>query len=306
MTKMDIAYKLLKTDEHGLEYRRIRAMDRMCLVIQGDRRAQRRISQGFKSARLFYPDARDHVLEPISCEERDGVVSAAYGSGDIILMEEFLRGADALWQYVMGKRAGRALLQAHTHAVDERLTKRAALRQKRSIDRIAEYLSSLPHVEHDEAAVSAISRRQDHLRLYKAVMRYGAFRIDNLAVSAEDRVVKLLPSPAYGMGDLSEDFVLLECEDAGRYPLFCAGVIDAYFSQNVPPQFWLQYAMQCALYSVWRCGRRIRKCPAARGAMQAQSDRICADFRSFSRPVPAWYGGDGLLEVRDQALRRGL
>ena len=170
------------------------------------------------------------------------------------------------------------------------------------MEHLATYVADLPHFKNDRFALDALSSRYDHFRIYTAVLRYGSLKHQKLMLTKDSSLI-LLPSYAFGPGDMCEDFASLECECAGLYPVLCAGVIDGYFNEQVPVKFWIQFALYSALYSLWKCGVYAKQSTDMMVKMQLNCDRIREDFNDFKNPIPSWYSDPLIKDLRKEALK---
>ncbi len=302
---MQLSFRKLFTDARGTDYSVIKNAGADCLCLQGTKENAGRIRTAFKSAACFAPRVPLSFPAPLSFTEADDRVSALFSNIDAGPLTVFLRVTAREWQYAAGLRTGRALHDMQSPDLSPKELQRAQKRQRGFMERIAFYVRSCPHFKGDAAAMNALSLRYDHFTLFRAVQRYGMLKPGRIFITADGTPV-LLPSTSFGPGCLSEDFALLELDGAGLYPLFCAGVIDGWFSGRVPGAFWMHFALQSALYSLWRLGRRAAADPKAAARWQLEYDRVCADFAGFKHPVPKWYQEEETKAIRALVHRRGL
>ncbi len=301
---MHLTYRNLFTDPNAIEFSVVKSGNTHCLCLQGNASASLRIKKAFAGARFFFPLAQDNFYEPISFNDgaSDAVPTALFKYTEAGFLADFLRSVPKEWQYAAGRKLGRVLKQLHSSLLSDKQRLKATARHDSFMEKVAEYITDLPHFKNDKYALEALSMRYDNFKIYRPVMRYGSFKHSHVMIT-HDTDIMLLPSYAYGEGDACEDFALLEFESAGLYPLLCAGVVDGYFSGVVPPAFWTHFALYSALYSVWKCGQRASKNKAEAVKMQITSDRMREDFSNFTKPIPLWYTSNELQSVRQKASK---
>jgi len=297
---MQLSYRKLFTDLHQIDYSVVRNGSTLYLCLQGELSLQKRLHKAFKSAELFYPLIPENTYKPISFanEERNNLSTALFLNVEGGFISDFFKVVPKEWQYACGKKTGRALNLMHSaEAVSK--PQNAKKRHASFMEKLAEYVAYLPHFKNDRYAMDALSSRYDNFSLFKPVMRYGALRHQKLMISRDSQIL-FLPSSAYGPGDCCEDFALLEFESAGLYPVFCAGVIDGYFSGLVPSKFWMHFALYSALYSLWKAGKYAQRGKDQKIKMQLNVDRIAEDFNHFEKPVPNWYLSDEVQKIKEK------
>ena len=302
---MRITFRTLFKTPSGLEYLYLSKGPNDMLCVQGSQALEGRIRRVYSCGLRLYEAAQDVSLQPVSC------VSTKYGFNAVFEgslggpLREFLKHAPAVVQYAQGKRIGRILKAFHSLPLSKLQEEKAHKRQSSFLERLAQYISSMPHFKGDSQAIDVISKRFGNYDCYRMCMRYGQLRHDRIFVRPDFGAV-LLPSSTSAPGDICEDFALMECMSAGMYPLCCAGIIDGYFQGNVPKDFFAGMALHSALYSLWKCGKLASVSSKAYQLMQGEFDRIVADFRGFKEYVPLWYSAYETKKVKDDAIRNGF
>ena len=305
---MQLGYRpLFKDPISQIEYFVLQSTDTSCLCMQSSLNNFQKLKRAYQSSEYFYKFSNGSILKPLSLNRNSSlnISSAVFENFDGGFLADFLKVVPPTWQYSTGKRIGRILCDIHSYTLNEKQTSKAHTRHDSFMEKLAFYISDLPHFKNDNYALNAISTRYDHFSVFKSVMRYGSLKHNNILIS-KDTSLAFLPSYTIGPGDLCEDFANLELESAGEYPLLCAGIIDGYFGGNVPTKFWMHFALYCAFYSLFKCGKRALKNKNNLNKMQLLYDRVCKDFSNFSRPIPVWYSSPATDQVRIQAKKHGL
>lgn len=296
--------KLLVTPA-GLEYTAICGDGADLVSIQAPKADAGRIKKACRCAAIMYGADPEHALKPVSSGEKDGMVSAVFEGTLGGWLEDFLRSVPPSLQYAEGRRLGRQLHALHQHSLDEEAADKARARQGSFMERIASYVGGKLRFSGEESAMNALSLRFDHFTGFFPSRRFGLLRPQRVTVLPDLSPV-FIPVSNMIAADATEDFALMECTLAGSFPVFCAGVIDGYFlGREVPPEFWLNFALQCALYSLWYGAREAVRGTAGPAQMQQSCRRIAADFADFKSPIPVWYRARDTKDARAECLRRG-
>lgn len=302
---MLFSYRKFLTLPSGIEFLVMHTGRNDFLCIQGTMKLKDRIKRAYVCAGRLKQSDPENALIPLSFGEKRGQINAVFEGDCGGLLQQFLKMVPASVQYAQGKKVGRILKAFHTQPLNAQQLKRADMRQEHFLERLATYISSMPRFVHEQIAIDAISRRFGSYGCFRPAMRYGQLRADRICVR-DDFSTVLLPSCVFGPGDVCEDFALLETMSAGSFPCYCAGVLDGYFVGEIPTTFWVSFALQSALYSLWRCGKTAMISKKAFELMQAESQRIADDFNGFKDPVPKWYLSKALNRVKAEALKAGL
>ncbi|MGN1281228.1 MAG: hypothetical protein ACI4UM_04935 [Succinivibrio sp.] len=302
---MQLSYRHLFTDENRVEFSVLKTENTNCLCIQGDKKLERRIRKAYSSAQFFFPKIKENFFEPVSVNVQSERVSALFSYRQSGFLSDFLKVVPEHWQYATGKKLGRVLKEMHSTPLTQKQLEQANNRHSSYMSRIASYVADLPHFKNDRYAMEAISTRYDYFSVFRPVMRYGSLKHQKILIT-DDSTLLILPSYSYGPGCMCEDFASLECETAGIYPVFCAGVIDGYFSSAIPAKFWMHFALYSALYSLWKCALKARGSKEKHILMQQNCDRIREDFSNFAKPVPSWYSNGDLEKIKNRALKQAL
>ncbi len=304
---MQLGYRSVSFDAHGNEYLALQGANDKFLALQGPVGVSKaRITRQFKSSKIFHDLAPSNILEGISIQSNEEYTTAVFAYENVGEFKSFLSVIDPHLQYSNGKKLGRAIALLHQDTLNYKQKDRAEARRDVIHTKLTTYLTKGPRFNHETPILTAIIDRIDSLRDYKLTRRYGSLRFDNVFLTHSGNVI-LKPSPSYGYGDAIEDLVLFECEDAGQMPCAVAGVIDGYFGGvTVPANFWVGYAIYCAIYALTRCAERARQSPEEQARMVAQSRRIMMDFEGFTRPIPRWYRSDLVRQAKAESRRLGL
>lgn len=302
---MRLTYKTLSVDEHGIELSFLKNQGTEFYVFQATPYNRKRLKRCYQSAQCFFSTAPDYFLKPVSYKEDADIVTALYGYVSAGDMQTFLEHSKDHMQYAVGKRTGRALLALHDVYLTEEQKQKAIEHQKKCKEKFSIYLNSLERMPNDGKTIEAIGARFDSFTIFKPVMRYGGLKVSNIMLTADLEVV-FKPCASFGPGDLCEDLALIACENAAQYPCFVAGVIDGYFALKIPTNFYIGFALHCAINSLYRCAKRSEMDSNEKSRMINQSMQIQDDFMNFKTPIPVWYGTRRVKNARALCERKNL
>ncbi len=301
---MKLTYRNLFTDKNKIDYSVVKNGSSQFLCLQGKKTAESRIKKAYMCASFFYPELKEHFPEPISfnSDDENNLCTALFSYSESGFLTDFLSVVPREWQYATGRKLGRILKEMHSVSLTKSQNDKAVSRHERFMENLAEYISALPHFKNDKYALEALSQRFDNFGVFRTVMRYGSLNHGKVLITRDSSLI-MLPSYTFGPGDACEDFAMLEFETAGLYPLFCAGVVDGYFSGVIPSVFWTRFALYCAMYSLWKSGKIASKSKAMFIKMQQNVDRIRDDFSDFQKPIPKWYSVAELKTIKAKARK---
>ena len=301
---MKLTYRNLFTDKNKIDYSVVKNGGNQYLCLQGKDSVQARIKKAFLCAQCFHPYLKEHFPEPISFNRSDenNLCTALFSYTESGFLTDFLAVVPKEWQYATGRKLGRILKDMHSVPLTKAQSEKAVNRHEGFMENLAEYISVLPHFKNDKYALEALSQRFDNFTLFRAVMRYGSLNHGKVLITRDSSLI-ILPSYTFGPGDACEDFAMLEFETAGLYPLFCAGVVDGYFSGVIPSVFWTRFALYSAMYSLWKSGKIAAKSKSMFIKMQQNVDRIRDDFSDFLKPIPKWYSNSELKLIKAKAKK---
>lgn len=304
---MQLGFRKVSVDLYGSEYVSLLGSKDGYLALQGPSETnEARIKRQFKSTKIFYNLAPNHILKGISLTSKDNFTTAVFNYENVGEFKAFLSMLDSHMQYANGRKLGRAIALLHQDTLTSEEKDKAEERLNTMHNKLTNYLNSGPRFNHEKPVLKAIIDRIDGLGDYKLTRRYGGLRLDNVFYTDNGKVV-LKPSASYGYGDAIEDLVLFECEDAGEMPCVVAGVIDGYFGGvKIPANFWVVFAIYSAIYSLTYFSKQARKNNVDQKMLVAKSRRVLEDFDNFTRPIPRWYRSRSIKRSREIANRMGI
>lgn len=223
-------------------------------------------------------------LEFGTCEEG---VYAIQSWIDGVDAEEFLMSLDTTSQYRYGLDAGKILAKIHTIPAPAD-TPDWESRFNAKIDRkIAMYESCEPKYENGDAFLRYLSQNRHLLKGRPQCYQHGDYHIGNMMID-RNGTLTIIDFDRDDFGDPWEEFNrIVWCAQAA--PAFASGMVDGYFSGNVPMAFWKLLALYISSNTIGSLPWAI---PFGEGeilVMRNQAAQILQWYDQMHRVVPTWY-----------------
>ncbi len=190
-------------------------------------------------------------------------------------------------QYRLGRAAGDILRRIHALPVDGRDlptdTKRA--KKLRQLDR---YEASGVRVSGDGPAIRFVREHIDRIWQEPPVYQHGDFHPGNL-IYRPDGALGVIDFNRWEVGDPWEEFYKLQSFARETSVPYCVGQIDAYFGDDVPPDFWDTLAVYVAHASLFSIAWAEPFGAADVAGMTRRCRVAMADYDGFTRSIPKWY-----------------
>ncbi len=190
-------------------------------------------------------------------------------------------------QYRLGRAAGDILRRIHALPVDGRDlptdTKRA--KKLRQLDR---YEASGVRVSGDGPAIRFVREHIDRIWQEPPVYQHGDFHPGNLIYRA-DGALGVIDFNRWEVGDPWEEFYKLQSFAREISVPYCVGQIDAYFGDDVPPNFWDVLAVYVAHASLFSIAWAEPFGAADVAGMTRRCRLAMEDYEGFERSIPKWY-----------------
>ncbi len=190
-------------------------------------------------------------------------------------------------QYAYGRDAGKILRKLHTLPAPADVPNWAE-RFNGKIDRkIAMYKDCPLKYENGEAFLDYIARKRHLLSGRPQTYQHGDYHVGNLMIDREG-VLTVIDFDRDDFGDPWEEFNrIVWCAQCA--PDFATGMVDGYFGDEVPMEFW-------ELLALYICSNTLGSLPWAFpfgeqeiDVMRNQAKEVLAWFNEMRTVVPAWY-----------------
>ena len=212
----------------------------------------------------------------------------------VYLLQSWIEGEDlevvlprlsSAEQYSLGVKAGDSLRKIHTIPAPD--TQEALhIRYNRYIDaKIQKYRECGRRFEGDEKVIVYIEQNRYLLKSRPQTYQHGDYQVGNMMV--ENGKLKIIDF-SYGFGDPWEEFEAIRwCVD--RSPHFASGMVNGYFSGEVPGEFW---EVLLFYFCVGMFHNILWGIEHGEGQVEEALRHICEIFEwtdGLRNPVPIWY-----------------
>lgn len=202
-------------------------------------------------------------------------------------LEEVLPKMSADEHYELGRMAGEILKKIHSIPVDE-ADMPTETKKNKKLWQLSRYENSNVRIKDDEIAVKYVYDNIDKIWSERPVYMHGDYHPGNL-IYMEDGSIGVIDFNRWEVGDPYEEFYKLQSFGIELSVPYCIGQIEAYFTDNIPDDFWsvlAVYVAHTSLFSIaWaeKFGQddvdgMVRRCLVA-----------FDDYDDFRLTVPKWY-----------------
>ena len=206
--------------------------------------------------------------------------------------EEQIPTLDAFSQYSHGLAAGRDLRKLHGISAPEDVLS-WDLRFGSKIDRkLKMYADSELKYDEDASMISYIMENRHLISGRPQCYQHGDHHIGNMMIS--DGHIVLIDFEKQDYGDPWEEFNRIVWS-AQASPYFASGIVDGYFSCEVPMQFWRLLALYICINSLGSLPWAVSYGEGEIMVMRKQQRQILAWYNHMNRIVPSWYVGPVML-----------
>ncbi|MBQ3147308.1 MAG: phosphotransferase [Oscillospiraceae bacterium] len=201
--------------------------------------------------------------------------------------EKYIAGLPAEKQYFYGLDAGRILAKLHTIPAPADAPAWES-RFNAKIDRkIAMYAGCTLKYESGEAFLKYIAENRHLLRARPQSYQHGDYHIGNMMID-RNGALTIIDFDRDDFGDPWEEFNrIVWCAQAA--PAFASGMVDGYFDDEVPMEFW-------ELLALYICSNTLGSLPWAIPfgekeiqVMRNQATQVLAWYDGMKNAVPGWY-----------------
>lgn len=201
--------------------------------------------------------------------------------------EQVIPGCSGAGQYAYGLEAGRILRKIHTipaPAAQEDWESRF----NRKIDlKIKKYGECPIKYENGRAFIDYVNKNRHLLKNRPQVYQHGDYHIGNMMLDRSGRL-HIIDFDRNDYGDPWEEFNrIVWC--AQKAPLFASGMVNGYFDDNVPVEFWELLALYIASNTLSSVHWAIPFGQDEVSIALNQAKEILSWYDNMRTPVPAWY-----------------
>lgn len=190
-------------------------------------------------------------------------------------------------QYAYGLEAGRILRKIHSipaPAAQEDWEKRF----NRKMDyKIKKYIECPVKYEGGQAFIDYINENRDLLKNRPQVYQHGDYHIGNMMIDCRGQLY-IIDFNRNDYGDPWEDFNrIVWC--AQKAPSFASGMVNGYFDDNIPMEFWKLLALYISSNTLGSLDWAIPFGQNEVDTMLNQAGDVLRWYHDMRNPIPTWY-----------------
>lgn len=207
--------------------------------------------------------------------------------------EEVISTLSDTEQYVYGLEAGRILKKIHSIPAPSSQEDWEARFNRKMDYKIQKYNECPIKYENGQAFIDYINENRHLLKDRPQAYQHGDYHIGNMMIG-RDKKLYIIDFNRNDFGDPWEEFNrIVWC--AQKSSLFASGMVNAYFENNVPLEFWKLLALYISSNTLSSVPWAIPFGEEQIGVMVNQAKEVLEWYENMKNPVPAWYKGD--LEI---------
>lgn len=207
--------------------------------------------------------------------------------------EEVIPALSDTEQYVYGLEAGRILKKIHSMPAPAMKEDWEARFNRKMDYKIQKYNECPLKYENGQAFIDCINENRRLLKNRPQSYQHGDYHIGNMMIG-RDKKLYIIDFNRNDFGDPWEEFNrIVWC--AQKSPLFASGMVNAYFENNVPLEFWKLLALYISSNTLSSVPWAIPFGEEQIRVMDNQAKEVLEWYDNMKNPVPAWYKGD--LEI---------
>ena len=233
------------------------------------------------------------ICQPIDCGECDGSFYILQSWIDGKDAEEMIPTLSDAEQYAYGLDAGRILKKIHSIPAPPGQPDWET-RFNAKIDRKIKMYADCPiKFDGDNALLQYIENNRHLLKNRPQCFQHGDYHIGNMMID-KTGALRIIDFDRYDFGDPWEEFNrIVWCAQAS--PLFASGIVDGYFENAVPPEFWRLLLLYIGSNTLSSLPWAIPFGEKEINTMLTQTKDIMDWYDGLKRIVPKWYCDNGTV-----------
>ena len=201
--------------------------------------------------------------------------------------EEVMSDFSETEQYVYGLEAGRILKKIHSITAPETL-ENWEIRFNRKMDyKIQKYTECPLKYENGQAFIDYINKNRHLLKDRPQVYQHGDYHIGNMMIG-NDKQLYIIDFNRNDFGDPWEEFNRIVW-GAQKSPLFASGMVNGYFDNDVPMEFWRLLALYISSNTLSSLPWAIPFGDGQVDVMVNQAKEVLDWYDNMRNPIPNWY-----------------
>jgi len=226
------------------------------------------------------------MCKPVECGKCDDGVYTIYTWIDGNDAEEIITNLSDSEQYDYGLEAGRILKVIHSIPAPENLSDWEPRFNAKMDRKIKNYIEC--HIKFDGAKdiIDYIEANRHLLVDRPQTFQHGDYHIGNMMIE-NDKIV-IIDFDRYDFGDPWEEFNrIVWCAQAS--PIFASGIINGYFDNGVPLEFWKLLALYISSNMLSSIPWTIPFGKSEVNTMLNLAKNVLSWYNNMQNPVPTWY-----------------
>ena len=204
--------------------------------------------------------------------------------------EEVISTLSDTEQYVYGLEAGRILKKIHSIPAPSSQEDWEARFNRKMDYKIQKYNECPIKYENGQAFIDYINENRYLLKDRLQTYQHGDYHIGNMMIG-RDKKLYIIDFNRNDFGDPWEEFNRIVW-GAQKSPLFASGMVNGYFGNDVPLEFWKLLALYISSNTLSSVPWAIPFGEEQIGVMVNQAKEVLEWYENMKNPVPAWYKGD--------------
>lgn len=226
---------------------------------------------------------------PLYFESRGDFVFSIQSWVDGIEAEEALPKLTCPEQYALGRRAGELLLKMHSIPAPKSQPDWEARFNRKMDKKIAGYKACAIKFDGGEKMIAYINTSRCLLKNRPQTFQHGDYHIGNMMLGGRGELI-IIDFNRCDFGDPWEEFNrIVWC--AQKSPLFAKGMVNGYFNDNPPIEFWRLLKLYIASNTLSSVYWAVPFGQREVGVMLLQARDILSWYDDMAATIPYWYDG---------------
>ncbi len=190
-------------------------------------------------------------------------------------------------QYVYGLEAGRILRKIHSIPAPVTQEDWEVWFNRKMDYKIKKYTECYLKYENGQAFIDYINENRHLLKDRPQTYQHGDYHIGNMMIG-RDRKLYIIDFNRNDFGDPWEEFNRIVW-GAQKSPIFASGMVNGYFDDNVPLEFWKLLALYISSNTLSSLPWAIPFGEGKIETMRNQAKEVLSWYDNMKNPVPTWY-----------------
>lgn len=191
-------------------------------------------------------------------------------------------------KYILGVKTGKMLKEIHNIEVDKKDKVSIQQIRFRRAKKILLYMNSKIKISNDNLIINFINDNINNLYSFEPKYIHHDFHLGNLVIDNKNDI-GIIDFNKSMVEDPILDLVKLQIFDIEDGSDFCMGVLDGYFGNNIPNDFWIKYAVltayNCITLALWANSKGLSEILKINKIIK----NVLREYNNFENSIPNWY-----------------